>query len=67
LEQTKAGLRFKAPKTKGGRRTIALSASVAEEHTARRGQQSASRLAWDEIRVPWCSPGSTVIPSSRTR
>src|SRR3546814_5138650 len=44
LEQTKDGLRFKAPKTKRSRRTIALSASVAEALRAHRARQAAERL-----------------------
>lgn len=40
LEQTKAGLRFKAPKTKHGRRTITLPASIVAELLAlREGRQ----------------------------
>jgi integrase len=52
LEQTKAGLRFKAPKTKGSRRTIALSPSLVEELSAHRARQSAERLALGMGRDP---------------
>jgi integrase len=46
LEQTTAGgLRFKAPKTKRSRRTIALSAAAIEELQAHRARQAAERLA----------------------
>jgi integrase len=44
LEQTKAGLRFKAPKTKHGRRTIGLPASVVAELRAHWKQQQEQRL-----------------------
>jgi integrase len=44
LEQTKAGLRFKAPKTKHGRRTVSLAASVVSELRAHRKQQQEQRL-----------------------
>jgi integrase len=46
LEQTKAGLRFKTPKTKRSRRTIALSPSLVEELQAHRVKQAAARFAW---------------------
>jgi len=45
LEQTKAGLRFKTPKTRRSRRTIALSPSLIEVIQAHRAQQAADRLA----------------------
>lgn len=44
LETTTTGLRFKEPKTKRGRRTIALSASVVEELKAHRARQAKERL-----------------------
>ena len=45
LEQTKVGgLRFKAPKTKHGRRSISLAASVVAELRAHRKQQQEQRL-----------------------
>lgn len=44
LEQTKAGLRFKAPKTKHGRRAIGLAASVVAELRAHWKQQQEQRL-----------------------
>jgi integrase len=45
LEQTKAGLRFKAPKTKHGRRTITLPPSIAAELRMHWKQQQEQRLA----------------------
>ena len=46
LEQTATGgLRFKAPKTKRSRRTIALSPAVVEELQAHRAKRAADRLA----------------------
>ena len=52
LEQTKAGLRFKTPKTKRSRRTIALSPSLVEEMQAHRARQAAERLALGMGRDP---------------
>lgn len=52
LEQTKAGLRFKTPKTKRSRRTIALSPSLAEELQSHRAKQAADRLAFGMGRDP---------------
>jgi hypothetical protein len=43
LEQTKAGLRFKTPKTKRRRRTVALSPSLVEQR--HRAKQAADRGA----------------------
>jgi len=45
LEQTKAGLRFKGPKTRHGRRTISLPPSVASALKAHRLEQHKQRLA----------------------
>jgi integrase len=45
LEQTKAGLRFKEPKTKHGRRQVALPASVISELKNLRLEQQKTRLA----------------------
>jgi integrase len=45
LEQTKAGLRCKAPKTKRSRRTIALPPTLVEELQTHRARQAADRLA----------------------
>lgn len=45
LEQTKGALRFKAPKTKKSRRTIALSPALVEELQTHRARQAADRLA----------------------
>lgn len=44
LEQTKSGLRFKAPKTKHGRRTVGLAASVVAELRAHWKEQQEQRL-----------------------
>ena len=44
LEQTKDGLRFKAPKTKKSRRTIALSPSAVDLLRAHKAQQAKERL-----------------------
>lgn len=52
LEQTKAGLRFKTPKTKRSRRTIALSPSLVEVLLAHRARQAADRLALGMGRDP---------------
>ena len=45
LEETAAGLRFKAPKTKHGRRTISLPASAVEAVRAHRLKQLELRIA----------------------
>jgi integrase len=45
LEQTKAGLRFKAPKTKHGRRALTLPAFIVRELRAHKSAQAAQRLA----------------------
>lgn len=45
LEQTKEGLRFKAPKTTHGRRTISLPAFVVAELRSHKAAQLAQRLA----------------------
>lgn len=45
LEETKAGLRFKAPKTRHGRRTISLPPSAVEVLRAHRRQQLELRVA----------------------
>jgi integrase len=44
LEQTNAGLRFKAPKTKAGRRTVMIPASIVGELRAHWRQQQEQRL-----------------------
>lgn len=46
LEQTKAGLRFKAPKTKNGRRTVALPASIVADLRAHLLRQQERRLSF---------------------
>jgi integrase len=45
LEETREGLRFKSPKTRAGRRTISLPASVVETLRTHRRQQIEHRLA----------------------
>jgi integrase len=45
LEETKAGLRLKPPKSRHGRRTIALPAAAAEALRAHRRRQAEQRLA----------------------
>lgn len=45
LEQTKAGLRFKAPKTKHGRRTISLPAFLVSELRSHKLAQAVQRMA----------------------
>jgi len=45
LEETKAGLAFKEPKTKAGRRTVGIPASVVAELRAHWRQQQEERLA----------------------
>lgn len=45
LEQTKAGLRVKAPKTRRSRRGISLSDSLIEEMRTHKARQAAERLA----------------------
>jgi integrase len=45
VEETKAGLRLKTPKTKNGRRTISLPASALEALKAHRASQREERLA----------------------
>jgi integrase len=46
LEQTRAGLRFKSPKTKAGRRAVALPASVVAELRTHWRRQQEQRLAF---------------------
>jgi integrase len=52
LEQTKAGLRFKPPKTKRGKRTITLPTNVVAELRARFKQQQEQWLALGLGKVP---------------
>jgi integrase len=52
VEQTKAGLRLKAPKTKYGRRTVALPASVVTDLRAHRAAQQTLRLRLGAGRLP---------------
>jgi integrase len=60
LEQTKAGLRFKEPKTKHGRRSIKFSASVVAELKAHWKQQQERRLKLGQGRAV---EGDLVFPS----
>lgn len=52
VEQTKSGIRFKSPKTKYGRRTIALPASAVAELRAHRKDQAEARLKAGLGRLP---------------
>jgi integrase len=52
LEQTKAGLRFKAPKTKNGRRNVSISPWLVAELRAHRGRQQERRLSLGMGRAP---------------
>jgi integrase len=52
LEQTKAGLRFKEPKTKYGRRTITLPATSVDQLRAHRTAQQEQRLALGGGKLP---------------
>jgi integrase len=52
LEQTKAGLRFKSPKTKHGRRTITLPASMVAELRVHWKEQLERRLALGAGKAP---------------
>jgi integrase len=60
LEQTKAGLRFKSPKTKHGRRTIAINPTTVAELRAHLKTQNETRLAIGQGRVP---PDALVFPT----
>jgi integrase len=51
LEQSKAGLRFKSPKTKSGRRTVAISPWLVAELRAHRTRQQERRLSLGMGRV----------------
>jgi integrase len=52
LEQTKAGLRFKAPKTKRGRRNVSISPWLVAELRAHRTRQQERRLSLGAGRAP---------------
>jgi integrase len=52
LEQTKAGLRFKAPKTKNGRRNVSISPWLVAELRAHRARQQERRLSLGLGRAP---------------
>lgn len=52
LEQTKTGLRFKAPKTKKGRRNVAISPWLVAELRAHRARQQERRLSLGMGRAP---------------
>ena len=52
LEETKSGLRFKPPKTKYGRRTIALASSVVAELRLHWKQQQEQRLRLGTGKIP---------------
>ena len=52
LEQTKAGLRIKAPKTKNGRRKVSISPWLIAELRAHRARQQERRLSLGQGRAP---------------
>jgi integrase len=52
VEQTKAGLRFKSPKTKNGRRNVSISPWLVAELKAHRTRQQQRRLALGMGRAP---------------
>jgi integrase len=58
LEQTKAGLRFKAPKTKHGRRTVPLPPIAVEVLQAHRRRQLELRLAFGQGKL---EPGTLLF------
>lgn len=70
LEQTKEGLRFKSPKTKHGRRTLTVPATVLRELQGRRAKQAEQRLALglgkagDDALVFARPDGSPLLPNS---
>jgi integrase len=70
LEQTKAGLRFKPPKTKRGRRIISLPAFIVKELRAHRIAQGEERLALglgkdsDDALVLRRPDGSPLVPDN---
>jgi integrase len=70
LEQTKAGLRFKAPKTKHGRRTIIFRprSSLSSGCTGRRSRSSGSPLGSARLPItPWFFRPGTVSRAAPTR
>lgn len=52
LEQTKAGLRFKAPKTRHGRRTVSIPAYIVADLKAHQAKQNRRRLSLGMGRAP---------------
>jgi integrase len=60
LEQTKAGLRFKAPKTKHGRRTVTINPAIIAELRSRWKEHQERRLALGAGRAP---PDALVFPT----
>jgi len=52
IEQTKTGLRFKAPKTKNGRRNVAISPWLTAELRAHRARQQERRMSLGMGRAP---------------
>jgi integrase len=73
LEETKAGLKFKGPKTRHGRRTISLPSSVIEPLRAHRKMQLEQRVAVglgkpdDETLVFSLPDGSPMSPDNLSR
>jgi integrase len=71
LEQTKAGLRFKSPKTRHGRRRVSLPSYIVTELRAHWTEQQKQRLALGFGRDPEAlvfgrADGSPLIPNSVT-
>jgi integrase len=68
LEETRAGLRFKEPKTRAGRRTLVLPTYALRALIRHKGQQSEQRLqlgpAWHELDLIVCHPDGTAIRPS---
>ncbi|MGD9615131.1 MAG: site-specific integrase [Alphaproteobacteria bacterium] len=59
LEETKAGLAFKEPKTKAGRRTVGIPPSIIAELRTHRRQQQEQRLA---LGLGGAAPDDLVFP-----
>jgi integrase len=70
LEQTKAGLVFKTPKTRYGRRTISLPSSTLVElkaHWKATLERPFASGSERPLKTPWCSRHGIVRPVPRTR
>ncbi|HEY1709574.1 MAG TPA: site-specific integrase [Rhizomicrobium sp.] len=72
VEQTKAGLRFKSPKSKAGRRTITLPAAAIAELRLQKSTQAAERLSLglgkdaDDALIFRQVDGSPLVPNNVT-